>query len=105
MVRRGSLVPVGRGVYARATVAAQMASDDVGAHALRVASVLAATKPGDAGSHHSAAVIHRLDLLGPTPPGVAVTRPPGGSQKGRPGVHLHISALPPEHVVELGASA
>jgi Protein of unknown function (DUF559) len=102
MVRRGVLVPVGRGVYARATVAAQMASDPVGEHALRLASVLAATKPGDAGSHHSAAVIHGLDLLGPTPPDVAVTRPPGGSQKGRPGVHLHISGLPLEHVIERG---
>jgi hypothetical protein len=96
------LVPVGRGIYARATVVAQMASDPVGEHALRLASVLAATKPGDAGSHHSAAVIHGPDLLGPTRPDVAVTRPPGGSQKGRPGVHLHISGLPLEHVVERG---
>jgi hypothetical protein len=102
MVRRGVLLPVGRGVYAHATVAAQMASDPVGEHALRLASVLAVTKPGEAGSHHSAAVLHGLHLLGPTPPDVAVTRPPVGSQKGRLGVHLHIAALPPDHVTTRG---
>lgn len=101
LVRRGVLVPVGRGVYARAA-AAEMASDPVGEHALRLASVLAMTKPGAAGSHHNAAIIHGLDLLGPTPPDVAVTRSPGGSQKGRPGVHLHIAALPPAHVTVRG---
>lgn len=79
-----------------------MASDPVGEHALRLASVLAMTKPGAAGSHHNAAIIHGLDLLGPTPPDVAVTRSPGGSQKGRPGVHLHIAALPPAHVTVRG---
>lgn len=100
LVRRRVLVPVGRGVYARATVAGRVAKDPVEDHALRLASVLAVTKPGDAGSHHTAAVIHGIDLLGPRPPDVAVTRPPGGSQKSRPGVHLHISALPPEHVTE-----
>ena len=103
MVHRGVLVAVGRGVYARAATAARMASTPVGEHALRLASVLAVTKPGDAGSHHSAALIHGLDLLGPGPLDVTVTRPPGGSQKGRPGVRLHISALPPEHVVERGS--
>jgi very-short-patch-repair endonuclease len=98
MVRQGVLMPLGHGTYARATVAAQVASDLVGEHALRLASVLAVANPGDVGSHHSAAIIHGLDLLGRSPPDVAVTRPPGGSQKSRPGVHLYVSGLPSEHV-------
>ena len=98
MVRQGVLMPLGHGTYARATVAAQVASDPVGEHALRLASVLAVANPSDVGSHHTAAVIHGLDRLGQCPPDVAVTRPPGGSQKSRSGVHLHVSALPSEHV-------
>jgi hypothetical protein len=100
MVRQGVLVPVGRGAYARAAAAARATADPLGEHALLVAAVLATANPGDVGSHHSAAAIHDLDLLGQWPPGVAVTRPPGGSQKGRSGVHLHIAALPPNHVTE-----
>jgi predicted transcriptional regulator of viral defense system len=102
MVRQGVLMPVGHGTYARATVASRVASDPVGEHALRLASVLAVANPCDVGSHHSAALIHGLDLLGKCPPDVAVTRPPGGSQKSRSGVHLRVSALPSEHVTVSG---
>jgi Protein of unknown function (DUF559) len=101
MVRRGVLVPVGHGAYARAAVAT-VASGPAGEQALRLASVLAVASPGDVGSHHSAAVIHGLDLLGWLPPYVGVTRPPGGSKKSRAGVNAHIAALPPEHVTTRG---
>jgi hypothetical protein len=102
MVRQDVLLPLGHGTYARATVAAQVASDRVGEHKLRLASVLAVANPSDVGSHHTAAVIYGLDLLGQKPPDLAVTRPPGGSQKSRSGVHLHVSALPSEHVTVHG---
>ena len=99
LVRRGVLVPVGHGTYARAALVARMGP--AGEQALRVTSVLAGAGPGAAGSHHSAAVIHGLDLLGQRQPlaTVAVTHPPGSaSRTGRPGVRLHVAALPGEHV-------
>jgi Protein of unknown function (DUF559) len=103
LVRQGVLVPVGHGAYVRA-------KDDVGGdpaseHALRVAAILAVARPGPAGSHRSAAIIHGLDLLRPRQPAkaITVTRPPGlGSGTGRPGVHIHIADLPGGHVTVLG---
>jgi hypothetical protein len=103
MARQGTLVPVCRGAYAQAAVAAKVAGNPAREHALRVASVLAVAGPGDVGSHHSAAIIHGLDQLGRQQPGVvSVTRPPGGSQKGRSGVRLHIAELPGGHVTAVG---
>ena len=103
LVRRGVLVPVGHGAYARAALMARM--DPGGQQALRVASVLEAAGSGQyAGSHHSAAVIHGLDLLARQPPAlVAVTHPPGSaSRTSRPGVRVHAAALPDEHVTVHG---
>jgi hypothetical protein len=98
-VQRGALVSVGRGAYAPAAWAADMARDPGGKEALRVASVLAVAKPGAVGSHRSAANIQGLDLLGRQPPRVTVTRPPGlGSGRGRAGVRVHVAALPDGHV-------
>lgn len=100
-MRRGALVPVGRGAYAPAALAAEMVRDPGGREALRVASVLAVAKPGAVGSHRSAANIHGLDLLGRQPSrATEVTRPPGlGSGTGRPGVRVHVAALPDKHVM------
>lgn len=98
LVRRGVLMPVGYGAYAPRAAVARISGDPAGEQALRVASVLAVAGPGDVGSHHSAAAMHGLDRLGRLPGEVAVTRPPGGSQRGRPGVHVHIAALPGGHV-------
>jgi Transcriptional regulator, AbiEi antitoxin/Protein of unknown function (DUF559) len=103
LVRRGVLVPVGHGVYVRAVVAARVSGDQCGEQALRVTSVLALAGPSAVGSHHSAAVIHGLDLLGRLPFGTTVTHPPGSaSQTGGPGVRVHVAALPPEHVAVRG---
>jgi hypothetical protein len=67
--------------------------------ALQVAAVLATAGPTVVASHHSAAVIHDLDLLGRGPVGVTVTHPPGqGSRTGRPGICLKVAALPEGHV-------
>jgi hypothetical protein len=98
-VRQGVLLHVGYGAYARAALVGQVADDRVGGQTLRLASVLAVAGPGAVGSHHSAAAIHGLDQLGRQPPAVVVvTRAPGGSRTGRPGVRLHIAALPSRHV-------
>jgi hypothetical protein len=98
LVRRGVLVPVGHGAYVRAK---DVGGDQAGEHALRVAAVLAIARPGPAGSHRSAALIHGLDLLAPWRPDgvITVTRPVGlGSGTGPAGVHVHVAALPGEHV-------
>ena len=98
LVRQGVLVPVGHGAYVRAK---DVGGDQAGEHALRVAAVLAIARPGPAGSHRSAAVIHGLDLLAPWRPdgAITVTRPVGlGSGTGPAGVHVHVAALPGEHV-------
>jgi Protein of unknown function (DUF559) len=97
-VRRGVLVPVGYGAYARPEFAAKVLQNPAGAQTLRMAAVLAVAGPGDVGSHLSAAAIHGLDVLGPQPSGLAVTRPPGGSQKARAGVLVHVAGLPGGHV-------
>ena len=101
-MRQGVLVPLGRGAYVRA---ADVGGDRAGDHALRVAAVLAVARPGPAGSHQSAAVIHGLDLLAQWRPAgtITVTRPPGlGSSTGRTGVHVHVAALPGGHVTVRG---
>jgi AbiEi antitoxin C-terminal domain len=103
LVRRGVLAPAGYGTYVRTAVAARVSKDQSGEQALRVTSVLAVAGAGAVGSHHSAAVIHGLDLLGRLPLGTAVTHPPGSaSRAGRPGVRVHVAALPPEHVTVRG---
>ena len=101
LVRQGVLLPVGRGVYARAALVAKVASDPVGEQALRVAAALAAMGPGVVGSHRSAAIIHGLDLLDRQQAEmVAVTRPPrgSGSRSARPGICLCNATLPAGHV-------
>jgi predicted transcriptional regulator of viral defense system len=99
LVRRRVLLPVGTGIYARAASAAEVAGC-AGGQALRIAAALAVSGPGVVASHHGAASIHGLDLLGTPPSGVAVTRPPDstGSRTGRPGVRVHAAALPAPHV-------
>lgn len=98
-VQRGALLRLTRGGYAPAELVASESAGGAGEHAVRVAAALAVAGPGAVASHHSAAIIHGLDLLGRRPDGtVTLTRPPGGTRKGRTGVHLHIAALPAGHV-------
>ena len=99
LVRQRVLLPIGRSVYARAALAAEVTSC-AGEQALQVAAALAVAGPGVVASHHAAAGIHGLDLLDRPPAGTAITRPPGatGSRTGRPGVRVHAAALPASHV-------
>jgi hypothetical protein len=97
LVRQGVLSPVRRGVYVRGALAANLGTR--GEHVLRVASVLAAAQPSVVGSHQSAAIVHKLDRLGPWPSEATVTHPPGaGRGTGRPGVRVHVAELPAGHV-------
>jgi hypothetical protein len=107
LVGRGALLRLDRGVYVVAAGAERLASVPGGSSALRVAAAVAGMGPQAVGSHSTAAAVHELDLLRRVGGDlVAVTRPPGapGRRTGRPGIKLHIAALPPEHrTVRLGA--
>ena len=102
LARRGDLLPVARGVYARADLAGQLTAEDQrGERLLRLASALALAGPGAVGSHQDAAIVHGIALLDRPPPDlVAISRPPGtaGSRTGRDGIRLHVATLPPCHV-------
>jgi very-short-patch-repair endonuclease len=101
LVRRRILVPVCRGIYARAELAGLLTQDARGEHLLRVAAAVAVAGPRSAVSHQDAAIIHGIDMLAHPPAGVvAVTRPPSiaGTRTARPGIAMHIASLPPGQV-------
>jgi hypothetical protein len=97
-VRRGTLIPLGRGVYARATIARNYLSQTGGEHMLRVEAELAVAGPGAVASHESAARLFRIDLLGAPGTGVTLICPPERGWRGRAGIHLHAVELPADHV-------
>ena len=102
LVRRGAWFRLAHGVFAPAELVAAEADNPAGEHAVRVAAALAMSRPGAVASHHSAAAIHALELLGrQSGETVALTRPTGtaGCRTGGPGIRLHIAALPAGHVV------
>jgi len=89
-------------VFAPAELVAADRGDPAAEHAVRVAAALAVSGPGAVASHHSAARIHALELLGRKPgETVALTRSPGtaGCRTGGPGIRLHMAALPAGHVI------
>ena len=96
LVKRRQLLPLDRGVYARADLARPYPEST-----LRLMSALAIVGNGAVGSHYDAALVHGLALLDRPPVGVsAITRPLGatGGWSRRPSIVAHTSALPPTHV-------
>jgi len=65
-----------------------------------MAAAVAVAGKGTVVSHRDAAIIHRLTLLDHPPGVVAITRLSGaaGSRTARPGIDLHLAALPVRHV-------
>jgi Protein of unknown function (DUF559) len=90
-------------VYAtsRATMAAE--HDPRRGHALQVAAVVAAVGRDTVASHHSAAVMHGIDLLDRPHELVTLTRaaPRRGSRRRSDGILFHAAELPPEHITRL----
>ena len=101
LVGRGVLVPVGRGVFAKADIAARITTTERGARTVRLAAALAVAGPRAAASHADAAVIHGMALLDGLPADLALTKVRGsvGQHEGRSGVRLHLANLPAGHVV------
>ena len=102
LVRRGVWLRLAYGVFAPAGLVAAEAGDRVREHAVRAAAALAGISSVAVVSHHSAALIHGIELLG-RPPGetVTLTGPPGSTSRRtcRTGIRIHIAALPAGHVV------
>jgi predicted transcriptional regulator of viral defense system len=97
LVRRGTLIQVRRGVYARGDLAAELRLRPFGDHMMRTAAALAAYGPAVA-SHESAALIHGISLLRKAPQQVTLTRPVGLNRAGQPGLRVHSAELPDAHV-------
>lgn len=101
LVRRGTLIQLRRGVYARADMATRVRKYRNGDHILRAAAALAAIGPGAVASHQTAASIHDLDLLDGPGTDVTLTRTPGHNRSGRASVHIYSAQLPKDHVTEV----
>ena len=102
LVQRGALLRLARGGYASATLVAAQSGDRATEHAVLAAAAVMVAGPGTVVSHHSAALVHGLDMLGRgIGETVALTRPPESTSRrsGPPGVRLHVAALPAGHVV------
>lgn len=97
LVRRGTLVRIGRGVYVRGGTPRAFAAKRDGEHVLRAVAAVVQAGRGSVLSHRSAAVLHGIDLVGNVGD-VTITGRPATGRKGSDGVHLYTTALPPEHV-------
>jgi hypothetical protein len=105
LVRSGSLVRVRRGVYATRPAIDYAAVNPRRGHALQVAAVGSAAVGSAVGrdsvaSHHSAALVHGINLLNQPADTVALTRPPAKRTSGRrsDGIVFHAAELPADHV-------
>jgi predicted transcriptional regulator of viral defense system len=100
LVRSGSLVRVRRGVYATRPAIDYAAASPRRGHALQVAAVGSAVGRDAVASHHSAALIHGINLLSQPRDTVTLTRPPAkrSSRLRSDGIVFHTADLPPNHM-------
>jgi predicted transcriptional regulator of viral defense system len=100
LVRSGSLVRVRRGVYATRPAIDYAAVNPRRGHALQVAAVGSAVGRDAVDSHHSAALVHGINLLSQPADTVTLTRPPATrtSRRRSDGIIFHAAELPVEHV-------
>jgi Protein of unknown function (DUF559) len=103
LARSGDLVRVRHAVYATRGAAEWAQASPARGHALLVMAARAALGTDSVASHHSAALIHGLDLYPAAPALVTLTRPPS-RRCNRPksdGVTFHTAELPDRHVTTL----
>jgi hypothetical protein len=98
LVRRGTLMPLGRGVFADAAKAAAFLGTGGDMEVLRLAAALAVLGPGAVVSHQSAARLRGISLLGHSPAEVTLTQCRDRGWKARTGMHIYAAEVPPEHV-------
>jgi Protein of unknown function (DUF559) len=108
LLRSGDLIRMRYGVYATRSAIAWAAADACRHHALEVVAVAASVGRDSVASHHSAALIHGLDMLTPPPPGAVTLTRPLSRRSYRPradGILFHAAALPQEHVTKCWGAA
>ena len=99
LIRRGTLIRVGRGWYVTARTGTAFQGHPDGPHLLSAGAVLAGSGPDLVASHTTAARIHGLDLLDRPGETVTVTRAPGnGSRRSKQRVRLRVAAVPASQV-------
>ena len=104
LARNGSLRPLRGAVYAPTALVESLAGGEPDEQLLRVAAATVSTGAHAAGSHRSAATVYGLGLPGPRLGAqVELTRAPDGrgSRTRRPGIVLHVAALPADQVTVL----
>ena len=104
LVRAGDLIKIRHGVYATANIIARAEADPRFGYALQVAAVRTAGARKAVASHHSAAQMHGLDLLGKLHEGTVTLTVSSGARTGpynRTGVIRHVAELPDAHVAKL----
>lgn len=100
----GDLVRIRQGTYATRSAADWAKDDPVRNHVLSVIAVRTWVGRDAVASYHSAAVLHRLDLLESPPSETVTVTLPADRHWKRPasaGVTFHSADLPPEHVTRL----
>ena len=100
----GDLVRIRHGAYATRSAADWAKDDPVRNHVLRVIAVRTWVGRDAVASYHSAAILHRLDLLESPPSETVTVTLPANRQWKRPasaGVVFHSADLPPGHVTRL----
>jgi hypothetical protein len=100
LIRSGELVRVRHAVYATKRAVQLGTSSPAASHASQVAAVRAATGKDAVASHHSAALLHGLDLFPAAPDVVTLTRPPShrSNRRRSEGIVFHAAALPSQQV-------
>ncbi len=104
LANSGDLVRIRQGVYATRSAVRWAEADQVRRHVLRILAVRVTVGDQAVASYHSAAVLHRLDLLNsPLDGTVTLTLPPGKAwNRARPAdVAFHCAELPAGHLTRL----
>jgi Protein of unknown function (DUF559) len=103
LVRSGDLVRMRRGVYATRSAVDWAEANQARGHALCVHAIRATVGSAAVASHHSAALLHNLDLLKSPKDTVTLTLPPAKpwNRPASAGVVFHTADLPPGHLTKL----
>jgi hypothetical protein len=97
LIRNGTLIPVGHGIYVTRVVAMEFKSVPHGDHVLKAGAAVLLGGPGCHISHQSAALAHNIDLLGGELSCVTISSQ-SGRRGVRHGVHRYVAPLPGSHV-------
>jgi hypothetical protein len=98
LVARDVLIRLRQGVYAQKRFARPYLGQTTGEFMLQVAAALAIAGLNGVASHHTAARLLGIDLLGPRRDDVTLTCPPDRDWIIRNGIHVYAADLPREHV-------